>query len=299
MTDDALERVLESLDLEVLDRDLLLGDPGPGEGRLFGGLVAAQSVVAAGRTVEAGDLHSLHAYFLRPGRYGSPIRFVVDRIRDGRTFTTRRVVAHQDGEAIFNLSASFARPDAGVAHQAEAAPEAPGPEGMIEWAELRARWWGHAIPKAAINEAIEVRVSEEVAPPSAPGMPPQRFVWLRPRGTQPGLPVREPRPRRLAPRGSALRRLGSLPLPQPRRPRRPWPQPWSHVRQGRAAHRLRDPGGPGPKDRPRHRRRHRRRHRHRQGLALKARKPEPQRFSGFGAKTAPRTSKAPSSRSAA
>ncbi|MBW2273485.1 MAG: thioesterase family protein [Deltaproteobacteria bacterium] len=189
MTDDALERVLESLDLEVLDRDLLLGDPGPGEGRLFGGLVAAQSVVAAGRTVEAGDLHSLHAYFLRPGRYGSPIRFVVDRIRDGRTFTTRRVVAHQDGEAIFNLSASFARPDAGVAHQAEAAPEAPGPEGMIEWAELRARWWGHAIPKAAINEAIEVRVSEEVAPPSAPGMPPQRFVWLRPRGTPPDDPL--------------------------------------------------------------------------------------------------------------
>jgi acyl-CoA thioesterase-2 len=187
--ENAFERVLRSLELERLDRDLLLGDPGPGEGRLFGGLVAAQSVVAAGRTVEEGDLHSLHAYFLRPGRYGVPIRFVVDRIRDGRTFTTRRVVAHQGGEAIFNLSASFARPEDGIAHQAELAPESPGPEGMIEWAELRARWWGEAIPVAGINEAIEVRVTEEPAEPTAPGLPPYRYVWMRPRGELPDDPL--------------------------------------------------------------------------------------------------------------
>jgi acyl-CoA thioesterase-2 len=189
LPENAFERVLQSLDLEVLDRDLLQGHPGRGEGRLFGGLVAAQSVVAAGRSVDAGDLHSLHAYFLRPGRYGVPIRFVVDRIRDGRTFTTRRVVAHQGGEAIFNLSASFARPEQGIAHQAERAPDAPGPDGMIEWAELRARWWGEAIPIAAVNEAIEVRVAEEPAAPTAPGLPPHRFVWLRPRGTPPDDPL--------------------------------------------------------------------------------------------------------------
>ena len=69
--------------------------PGKGERRLFGGLVAAQSVVAAYRTVEEGALHSLHAYFLRPGKHGVPIRYVVYRIRDGRSFTTRDVVAYQ------------------------------------------------------------------------------------------------------------------------------------------------------------------------------------------------------------
>ncbi len=87
------EKLLKLLDLDALDADLFLGDPGRGRGRLFGGLVAAQSVIAAGRTVDPErSLHSLHAYFLRPGRHDVPIRFVVDRIRDGRTFTTRRVV---------------------------------------------------------------------------------------------------------------------------------------------------------------------------------------------------------------
>jgi acyl-CoA thioesterase-2 len=116
--------LLRCLSLDPLDRDLFLGDPGPGEGRLFGGMVAGQCVMAAGRTVpDDRPLHSLHAYFLRPGRHDVPIRFVVDRIRDGRSFTTRRVVAHQGGEAIFSMAASFARPEEGIAHQ-----DAPGDE---------------------------------------------------------------------------------------------------------------------------------------------------------------------------
>ena len=94
-----LESLLNLLELQPLDRDLFLAETTQGEGRLFGGLVAAQAVRAASLTVEQGDLHSLHAYFLRPGAHGVPIRFVVHRIRDGRTFTTRRVVAHQAGEA--------------------------------------------------------------------------------------------------------------------------------------------------------------------------------------------------------
>ena len=110
---DPLTRLLAQLQLERLDRDLFLGDPGKGEFRLFGGLVAAQSVVAAYRTVDEGAMHSLHAYFLRPGRHDVPIRYVVYRIRDGRTFTTRDVVAYQAGEAIFNLSSSFAKPEEG------------------------------------------------------------------------------------------------------------------------------------------------------------------------------------------
>ena len=82
----SLEELLRNLDLERLDADLFLGQPGAGEGRLFGGMVAAQCVVAAGRTVPEGRrLHSLHSYFLRPGRHDVPIRFVVDPIRDGRS----------------------------------------------------------------------------------------------------------------------------------------------------------------------------------------------------------------------
>src|SRR5262249_9386531 len=88
----ALSTLLACLALEPLAGDLSLGAPGPGGGRLFGGRVAAQSVVAASRTIEDDrPLHSLHASFLRPGRHDLPIRFVVDRIRDGKTFTTRNV----------------------------------------------------------------------------------------------------------------------------------------------------------------------------------------------------------------
>ena len=141
MTDTAepwphLPRFLKQLELDRLDRDLFLGDPGRGEGRLFGGLVAAQSVMAAHRTVEDGFMHSLHAYFLRPGRHGVPIRYVVYRIRDGRTFTTRDVVAYQAGEAIFNLSSSFAKPEEGIAYS-EPAPDAPPPDGLPDWEFVR------------------------------------------------------------------------------------------------------------------------------------------------------------------
>src|ERR1035441_2645222 len=75
--------------------------------RTFGGQVAAQALMAAGRTVDLGNVHSLHSYFLRPGDPSIPILYEVDRIRDGRSFTTRRVVAIQHGRAIFNMSASF------------------------------------------------------------------------------------------------------------------------------------------------------------------------------------------------
>jgi acyl-CoA thioesterase len=119
-----LAHLLKLLKLDQLDRDLFLGDPGRGEG-LFGVLVAAQCVTAAYRTVEAGSMHSLHAYFLRPGRHDVPIRYVVYRIRDGKTFTTRDVVAYQAGEPIFPMSCSFARPEEGVSNPAQPMPEVP------------------------------------------------------------------------------------------------------------------------------------------------------------------------------
>ena len=182
---DPVARLLEQLQLEALDRDLYLAHPGSGEGRLFGGLVAAQSVVAACRTLPSAQesrLHSIHAYFLRPGRYGVPIRFVVDRIRDGRTFTTRRVVAHQGGEAIFNLSASFARPESGLSHQS-AMPAAPGPEGLPSWHEVRARGLGRE--PGEDRSAVDVRVChpEELEPGSEKR--PKRLVWMRMRGELP------------------------------------------------------------------------------------------------------------------
>jgi acyl-CoA thioesterase-2 len=181
-----LERLLERLELEPLDRDLYLGDPGGGEGRLFGGMVAAQSVVAAGRTVEPGVLHSLHGYFLRPGSHDAPLRFVVDRIRDGRTFTTRRVVAHQGGEAIFSLSASFARSEEGISHQ-DPMPEAPAPESLPDWEDVRARILGDPSLRRR-DSAVELRMCDPEGFAGEP-KPPRQSVWLRPRGEIPDDPL--------------------------------------------------------------------------------------------------------------
>lgn len=126
---ESLHSVLDLLDLEELDRDLYRGtlvfdDPYP----LYGGQVAAQALRAAGGTVPEGRLpHSLHGYFLRGGDAARPTIFRVDRDRDGRSFSARRVVAIQGGEVIFNMSVSFQRPADDVDRQVHPAPEAPEP----------------------------------------------------------------------------------------------------------------------------------------------------------------------------
>ncbi len=171
--------------VESLDRDLYLGMPERGEGALFGGFVAAQTVMVAGRTVEDGALHSLHAYFLRPGRHDVPIRYVVDRIRDGRTFTTRRVVAHQGGEAIFNLSASFARPEPGISHQ-DPAPEAPPPDDLPDWEDARVRILGDP-DKRRPDGPVEARLCDPPHPERK--LPARQRVWMRPRGPLPEDPL--------------------------------------------------------------------------------------------------------------
>lgn len=179
-----VEQLLPQLALDPLDVDLFLGDPGPGSGRLFGGLVAAQCVIAAGRTLpESRQLHSLHGYFLRPGRHDVPIRFTVDRIRDGRSFTTRRVKANQSGEAIFNLSASFAKPEEGISHQ-DPMPDAPDPADLPEWEEVRAEAIGDPTAKR-FDSAVEVRVCDL---PGADRRARQRN-WLRIRGRLPDDPL--------------------------------------------------------------------------------------------------------------
>jgi acyl-CoA thioesterase-2 len=181
-TSDPLRGLLRLFDLRELDADRFAGDTGPGEGRLFGGLVAAQATLAACRTVSEAALHSLHAYFLRPGRHGEPIEFSVHRIHDGRSFHTRRVVAEQAGEAIFTMGASFAQPEEGIAHQEVAMPDAPPPEESLGWEEMRRRMLGAAA--APRTEALDVRVCDPDDPEGRP-QPPRRRIWLRPRGVLP------------------------------------------------------------------------------------------------------------------
>lgn len=125
-----LQGLLERLDLERLDTDLYRGrSPQDGRPRIFGGLVAAQALIAACRTVEGRAAHSLHGYFLREGDTSVPVIYHVDRIRDGRSFATRRVVAKQHGEAIFNTSISFQAVEDGLEHQLPM-PDAPPPESV-------------------------------------------------------------------------------------------------------------------------------------------------------------------------
>src|SRR5215813_14127035 len=112
----ALDRLIDLLDLEQIEVNIFRGrSPEERVQRVFGGQVAGQALVAAGRTVEPDRrVHSLHSYFIRPGDPSLPIIYNVDRVRDGRSFTTRRVVAVQHGQTIFTLSASFQLDQPGI-----------------------------------------------------------------------------------------------------------------------------------------------------------------------------------------
>jgi acyl-CoA thioesterase-2 len=193
----ALDDLVDLLDLETLEVNLYRGfSPDEERLRVFGGQVAAQALIAAGRTVGDGrgrdrPVHSLHAYFLRPGDPRIPIIYQVDRIRDGRSFTTRRVAAIQHGEAIFHLSASFHVHEEGVSHQSPM-PEVPDPETLPTWAEVMAPhaeelgdWYSRPRP-------IDVRhVGEPMR--TLPGAGIQRSpihkMWLRADGKLPDVPL--------------------------------------------------------------------------------------------------------------
>ena len=126
-----LEDLLDLLDLEQIEVNIFRGrSPDESVQRVFGGQVAGQALVAAGRTVPADrPVHSLQAYFIRPGDPAVPLVYIVDRVRDGRSFTTRRVSAIQHGKTIFTLSASFHQPEPGPEH-ATAMPEVPPPDSV-------------------------------------------------------------------------------------------------------------------------------------------------------------------------
>ncbi len=153
--------------------------------RLFGGEVAGQALVAAGRTVPADrQVHSLHAYFLRPGDPKTPVLYSVDAIRDGRSFTTRRVVATQHGEAIFNLAASFHVVEPGLRHQVPQLegidPDLlPTAEESLASADERTQIWLRGLRDRI---PVDVRFPEElprVATMRGEPRPPRQRAWLR------------------------------------------------------------------------------------------------------------------------
>ena len=164
----ALHALVEQLRLEQLEKNLFRGSSSDiGAPAVFGGQVPGQALMAASRTIDNGHAaHSLHGYFLRPGDKKAPIVYDVDRIRDGGSFTTRRVVAIQHGEAIFHMSASFHRHEAGVEHQC-AMPAVPGPDSLQEQT------------RQPLSLPIDFRFADG-RPPLGQGVsPPTGQTWLR------------------------------------------------------------------------------------------------------------------------
>jgi acyl-CoA thioesterase II len=185
----SLDFLVDLLDLEPIEVNIFRGtQPNEERQRVFGGQVAGQALMAAGRTVEHGRVHSLHSYFLRPGDPAVPILYEVDRIRDGRSFTTRRVVAIQHGRAIFNLEASFDDLEEGLEHQLPM-PEVPDPESLpplfdrlAPWKEELAEWFERPHP-------IDQRhIGDLPWHSQGPGEPCQR-LWIRADGELPDDPL--------------------------------------------------------------------------------------------------------------
>jgi acyl-CoA thioesterase-2 len=186
----AMQELLSILDLERLEHNLFRGrSPQTAWQRVFGGQTIGQALVAAQRTVEADRrVHSLHGYFMRPGDTKVPIVYEVDRIRDGLSFTTRRVVAVQHGQAIFSLEASFQRVEGGLDHQVAAPLEVPPPEDLKTQRELLdtvegvpeviRRFWARERPLEIKPVSVEHYVSRD-------SLPPRQNVWIRTTGPVP------------------------------------------------------------------------------------------------------------------
>jgi len=182
---DAVEDLIQLLDLEQIEVNLFRGyNPDVSWQRVFGGQVIGQALVAAYRTVEARICHSLHAYFIRPGDPRVPILYEVDRSRDGKSFSTRRVVAIQHGKQIFNLAASFQVAEDGFDHQGSM-PDVPMPEELASERELREAVRDKLPEPIATHFArprpIEIRpVNPQQYIDPAP-MEPVNYVWFRAR----------------------------------------------------------------------------------------------------------------------
>ncbi len=188
-----LDHLVQLLDLETIEVDIFRGRQPPESGqRVFGGQVAGQALVAAGRTVDPERVvHSLHAYFLRPGDPTVPIVYEVDRIRDGRSFTTRRVVAVQHGRPIFHMSASFQVAEDGLEHSVTR-PDVPAPDDLPTLAEKLqpyldepdTAWVARPRPIDIRYVGDPPRVAKETG-----NRDPHSQVWMRADGTLPDDPL--------------------------------------------------------------------------------------------------------------
>ena len=190
---DVLRELLELLQLERIEQNLFRGQSQDlGWGAVFGGQVLGQALSAAEQTVPADrHVHSLHGYFLRRGDASKPIVYDVDCIRDGGSFTTRRVVAIQGGKAIFNFSASFQKAEAGFEHQ-DPMPQVTGPENLLSQRDLALKNIDQ-IPepfreRATCQRPIEVRHIGPVDLLQPKKRPPERSVWYRTVGSLPDKP---------------------------------------------------------------------------------------------------------------
>ena len=179
---DSLARLLDLLDLEQIEVNIFRGrSPDETVQRVFGGQVAGQALVAAGRTVPPDrPVHSLHAYFIRPGDPAVPIVYTVERVRDGRSFTTRRVSAIQHGKTIFTLSASFHHPEPGVQH-AVAMPAVPAAESITR--PDHEFFTGNPIDLRFVGSPVDDPAGVRVAGTG------HNLVWLRADGDLPDDPL--------------------------------------------------------------------------------------------------------------
>lgn len=190
-----LDELVKLLALEKIEENLFRGQSQDlGWGNVFGGQVLGQALSAAVQTTPSDrHVHSLHGYFLRTGDVTKPIVYDVDRIRDGSSFTTRRVVAIQSGKAIFNLAASFQKAEKGFEHH-DSMPEAPPPE-SLPTEEERVAHYAQRLPKfihdrLTVERPFELRTADAGDDPFMPTpKPPKRMVWLRTAGKLPDDPA--------------------------------------------------------------------------------------------------------------
>jgi acyl-CoA thioesterase-2 len=193
---EALDALIGQLDLEQLEVNLFRGQSkdlwGP---RVFGGQVIGQALVAAERTIEGRTPHSLHAYFLLPGDSDAPIVYQVERVRDGKSFSARRVQAVQHGRPILSMIASFQKPEEGLEHAAPM-PDVPRPEALRSSSDLNRSWLAQAGPvPPRVTEALLAQSAIEFRPvqPQNPLDPspgePRQAVWFRAVGRIPDDPL--------------------------------------------------------------------------------------------------------------
>lgn len=190
---ESLTNLLNLLTLEPIGTDRYLGQSQDlGFRNLFGGHVLGQSLVAATNSCDGLGVHSLHAYFIRAGNTQSPIEYQVDRIRDGRSFSVRRITAIQDNSPILIMSASFQAPESGFEHQIEM-PNVPPPESLQSELEM-ARAVKDLIPERireqfTSDRPIEIRQVDPVNPFKPEKKSPERYAWFRAVGTMPNSPT--------------------------------------------------------------------------------------------------------------